>query len=80
MEADQKREVEEIINGVKCPKDFICYKSGFENLCKAKDIGLKSFLECLEEQPRYCKFSFGFGDSFFCDCPLRVYIGKKLRK
>jgi len=80
MEEDHKKELEEIVNGLKCPKDFKCYKSGLGNLCKAKDIGLKSFLECLEEEPRDCKFSHSFGDSYFCDCPLRVYIGKKLRK
>jgi len=80
MEEDYGTQLEEIINGMQCPKDFKCYKSGLEKLCKAKDIGLESFLECLEKEPRKCKFSFDFGGSYFCGCPLRVYIGKKLRK
>ncbi len=80
MEQDYRKELEAIINGMTCPKDFKCYQAGLEKLCKAKDIGLQSFLECLEEYPRDCKFSLMFGDSFFCNCPLRVYIGKNLKK
>ena len=71
--------LEEIVNGIKCPKGFICYKSGYENLCKAEDIGIESFLVCLEQDPVDCKFSISFGDGFFCQCPLRVYIAKKMK-
>lgn len=80
MEEDIKKEIEEIIGGMKCPKDFKCYKSGFENLCKAKDFGIKSYLECLEKNPQYCKFSLSFGYSYICQYPLRVYIVKKISK
>ena len=80
MDEDQKREIEEIINQFKCPKDFKCYKSHFEALCKAKDIGLETFLECMEVHPQKCPFSVAFGYSHFCKCPLRVYIAKKLKK
>ena len=79
MEKDHKRQIEEILGGMQCPKDFSCYKSGFENLCKAKDIGIESFLECLEKKPQDCKFSISFGNSYFCQCPLRVYLAKKLK-
>ncbi len=82
METNEKhkRQIERIINEKKCPKDFECYKSGFENLCKAKDIGLRGFVECLEKNPRACKFSLSFGYSYFCQCPLRIYIVKELGK
>jgi len=77
---DNKKQVEEIIGHMECPKDFRCYKSGYENLCKARDIGIESFLECLEEDPEGCTFSFAFfGYSYFCQCPLRVYIAKELK-
>ena len=36
---DINKEIEKIIDELKCPKDFICYKSGFQNLCKVEDIG-----------------------------------------
>jgi hypothetical protein len=72
--------IAEIIGDLKCPKDFRCYRSGFENLCKAKDIGIESFLLCLEKNPRECKFSLNIGYEYICECPLRVYIAKKLKK
>ena len=75
-----KREIQEIMTKMRCPEDFRCYTSGFERLCKARDIGLKLYLQCLEEQPNECNFSFHCGDEFYCSCPLRVYLAKKVRK
>jgi hypothetical protein len=77
---DIKKEIEKIIDGLQCPKDFKCYKSGFELLCSAKDIGIASFLECLEKKPEQCKFSFPFGLIYLCECPLRIYLAKKMKK
>ncbi len=72
--------IEDIIDGIKCPKDFNCYKTGFENLCEAKDFGLSDFLICLEKSPKECKFSTRYGSGYLCQCPLRIYIAKKLKK
>jgi hypothetical protein len=80
MEQNHQKAIEEIMGGVTCPKDFKCYKLGFENLCKAKEVGLETFLECLEEHPQECAFSLDCGDYFYCTCPLRVYISKKFKK
>lgn len=41
MEQDYKKEIEEIIGQIQCPKDFKCYKSGFQVLCKARDMGIE---------------------------------------
>ena len=60
-----KKEIEKIIGGMKCPRDFKCYKSGFKNLCKAKDIGVEGYVECLEDNPAACVFSVPFGHTFF---------------
>ncbi|MCP4368088.1 MAG: hypothetical protein GY797_08285 [Deltaproteobacteria bacterium] len=79
MEEDRKK-IKEIMAGMQCPLDFRCAKSGFERLCKAKDFGLESYLECLEENPYDCNFALPFGHSYFCQCPLRVYLWKKLKK
>jgi hypothetical protein len=73
MNQEYLKEIEEIINGMKCPKDFKCCKPGVDTLCKAEDIGLESYL-------RDCKFSFPFGDAYFCKCPLRIYIANELEK
>jgi len=79
-DASKKKEIEEIINHFECPRDVGCCKSHFKVLCKAKDIGLETFLKCLEEDPRSCPVSVPFGDGYFCKCPLRAYIAKKLKK
>jgi len=79
MEEDQKREIEEIIGELQCPKDFLCYKSGLKALCKAQDIGMGQALLCLEKDPQECSFSLPFGQTHYCKCPLRVYIAKRFR-
>ena len=80
MERDCENEIKQIIGELNCPKDFVCYKSGFSNLCEAEDIGLEPFLECLEKSREECPFLLSYANVHFCDCPLRVYIAKKLRK
>jgi hypothetical protein len=80
MEESTKRELEKIIGQMKCPKDFVCYTSGFKALCKAEDVGMKSYLKCLEEKPTDCVFSLGYAESYYCTCPLRCYIAKKVGK
>jgi hypothetical protein len=76
----EQAHIEEMIGGLQCPKEFSCYTSGFKNLCKARDIGLESFVACLMKDPLACKFSLQFGGLSFCQCRLRVYIAKKSRK
>lgn len=80
MKHDGKIEIEEIINGVICPKDNKCCKSKFDGLCKAEDIGLESFTMCLLKNPQECVCSLSFGDTYFCKCPLRVYIFKEFQR
>ena len=80
MEKAIQEHIEGMIDGLKCPKEFSCYTSGLKNLCKVRDIGLESFVACLMADPLQCKFSIYFGGVFFCQCKLRVYIAKKLRK
>jgi len=71
-------EIEEIVTHLQCPKDFTCKKSGFKVLCKAKDIGVESFLICLEEDPPKCKFSLALEREYICECPVRICVAKKL--
>jgi hypothetical protein len=80
MDIKSNPEIEEIIASLKCPKDFICCRSELKKLCRARDIGLDSFLECLEMKPESCEFAFSFGLIHLCKCPLRVYLFKKLKK
>ena len=80
MEQDLKKELREIIGDLKCPKDFKCCTEGLENLCKARDVGLESHILCMEKNPTQCEFAAPFGSKYFCRCPLRIYMVKKLKK
>jgi len=80
MDKDSNQEIEDLIDGLRCPNEFICYKSGFEKLSRVRDFGLESFLECLDGNSVKCKFSVYFGNIYFCQCPLRIYIWRQLKK
>ena len=80
MDEELRKQIEEIAEGMDCTKEFECCEGNFTNVCRAKDIGIDSFLECLEENPQECEFSIPFGNAFFCKCPVRIAIARKLKK
>lgn len=77
---ENNEQIDEIISQMQCKKGFQCSKPGFKALCEAKDIGLKDVVKCLNIPLGGCEYSFPFGDSYFCKCPLRVYLAKNLKK
>lgn len=80
MDQDHSKEIERIMGQIECPKGFQCYQSGFETLCKAKAIeGELLKLVCLEAKPLECKF-LSIKRGFICECPLRLYLAKHLKK
>ncbi len=76
----QINEIEQIISSMKCSKDFACFKSGFQNLCKIKVIGDGKIIECSPENDFPCEYRFSFMDRTFCKCELRYYIARNLNK
>ncbi len=80
LDGEHKRQVEEIIGEMECPRNFVCYASGFENLSTVRIIRSAKLVECLEESPQTCEFGFSFGYGTFCKCPLRCYIAKNFHK
>lgn len=85
MAPEHIKAIEEMMQKVNCTKDFVCYRSGLETLCAAKDIGTNLCLECLEPNPLGCQFSLAtgdsylFGDKYLCACPIRVYVCRTLK-
>jgi hypothetical protein len=77
---EHRTQIEEIISGMKCPKDFKCYKSGFEDLSKIRIFQGGKVIECFEERSLLCKLSFSFGNGYFCKCPLRKYIATNFNR
>ncbi|UCD87232.1 MAG: hypothetical protein JSV01_05585 [Desulfobacterales bacterium] len=80
MEQDYEKELNEIMGSFTCPQDFECYKQRFENICKAEETGQDLLLVCLEKNPSACPLSLNFGDKYYCECSLHIYIAKKLNK
>lgn len=82
MELTQEdtKQIEEIISSMECRKDFKCYKSGFDNICKATHRGLDNYADCCDAGKATCEFRVPFGCGVFCRCPLRVYVAKHLKK
>ena len=79
MDGIHKEAITEIIDGLECSKGFVCYTSRLKKLCRARDIGLGSYIVCLEKVPEECNFfAVVFGDKHLCQCPLRIYIAKKM--
>ena len=80
LEETVEKAIEDIMGQMDCPKHFECVRSEFDNLCRARDFGLKDYAECLETDPQRCDFALSFGETYFCRCPVRVYIAKTLKK
>jgi len=78
QEYDNK--IREIMGGIKCSRDFECYRSGFENLSKVEIVGNTLMVECKEAGAVFCGLGFSFGYGYICKCPLRHYIAKHFNR
>jgi hypothetical protein len=76
MRTSDKHKLAERIE--ECPKG--CKYCEAEGLCMAKDIGLKTFVECLEKRSFECESSISYGRVSYCSCPARVYIAKSMNE
>ena len=79
MKEEDRKIIEEIMDGMRCSHNFKCVENGFEMLCKAQECELETHLECLEcNRLLPCLFTLKVDKMVFCQCPLRVYIGNKI--
>jgi hypothetical protein len=75
---EQRTTARDIISGMKCPADFECYKSTFEELPKHRLVVGGQLVECLENGHNPCSFAVRYGSGAFCECPLLNYMAKSL--
>ena len=61
-----------------CPQGCRCHRQEGEGLCKAVDVGLETYLECMEARPFECPSSVRFARVYYCSCPRRVQLAKEL--
>ena len=76
----EKLIIELLKDGIRCPKNFSCYKSKYESVCKAGFVGKLGVLCCLEENPQECIFSLLSNEKYYCQCTIRKYLAKKFGK
>lgn len=80
MNSAIRAHIEELARSIKCSKNLGCITSSFDAPCRARDIGLQNNLVCLEESGLGCGYQMSVAVGQFCQCPVRVYIGKTLNK
>jgi len=62
-------QIEILMSRVDCPKNYACYRSGLQNLCKASSLLGGRLVRCKErDQPCSRRLT------FFCRCAIRQYI------
>ncbi len=72
-----RKDLENVLETMECPRGFQCAAKGLENLCRERNFSGGDFPECQEKMDCQFKFRFGFLD--LCRCPLRVYMFKRLQ-
>lgn len=80
VDEEKRKRVEKLLDERACVRGCKCYHVNFNDLCKARSFGIEALLECLEDDPKNCKFAFPFGGSHFCKCALRQEIARILEE
>ena len=78
LSKSQRKEVQEVISKMECPKDFACYRSDFEKVCNVKEVGPDNLVCLGSAADRVCGFTTPFEYDYLCGCPLRIYVGRIL--
>ena len=73
-------DVEEVSDGLKLLIESDRYRPGVGFSCKAKDVGLDTYAECLEKNSHRCPFSMSYAHAHYCISPVRVYEAKKAKE
>ena len=80
MGQNHHKESQEIIGALQYPDDIPWHEKASHHPCKAKDIGLDSFVKCLEKDAHSCPFSVRYGYSYYCECHHVDDMAKKLKR
>jgi hypothetical protein len=65
---------------IQCLKDFECYRSSLEKLCRIKGVDAFDTIECNSQEACCCGLSFCAVSKLFCRCPLRRYISEHFHR
>ena len=73
MQKKYKEKLKQVLDKTACDKEYRCYKSGPEPLCKPKDMLLEGFIE-VDKGSTICDYLKNYGGRYFCKCPLYVHL------
>ena len=59
-------------------EDCKYYKFGVGFTCETKDIGLDSYMECLQADSFLCPFSLSYAHTYYCTSRSRVFMAREL--
>lgn len=76
MNDEQQAQFAKILHDVPCAHGHRCAGDDFAKVCRARDLGLENYVDCLSDSPRDCTFSLSFGHGHLCTCPARVFLAK----
>lgn len=75
----QKREIDRIMSGMECRRNFECCNRGTEAPCNGKSLAGGAIVDCSETECEHkddCTFRMMFGFGHICNCPVRKYIAR----
>ena len=78
MGQELKKEIQEIMDGMHCSRNFACCSSNLKPRCEVKDAGLDSYVEITGNHHGECDHLEFREGKYFCKCPLCVYITRKM--
>jgi len=65
------------MGSMECSEDFACLQSGQSPQCNVKGLKLETAVE-VDGNDHSCTFLVSYGDTYYCNCPLNVYLIKNL--
>ena len=67
------------MGSMECTNDFNCLQTGQCPHCTVKGFKLENAVE-VDGKGSSCKLLTSYGDTYFCNCPLNVYLTKNFAK
>jgi len=80
LEEVEDEKVKELMQVVKCSKNFACYHNGIEDFDGVKTTVEGKLLSAQCDDAKDCPNAVAFGYGFFCQCPLLQYLYKIRKK
>jgi hypothetical protein len=72
------KQAEEVLPRPRLLEDCKYYKLGVGFICETKDVGLNSYVGCLQGDPFLCPFILSYAYDYYCTSRARVFIAKEL--